>query len=324
MKKIAIIGAGISGLTIATYLQKQNLKITIFDKGREVGGRMSSRRTEWGYLDHGTQYFSVKSPEFQDFMAQYPSIIQPWLGNFATWANGQLTVDNSVKTRYVAIKRMNNLCLAIAKDSKLDIHRQKKIIKLEKNQTWTLTDENNQQYSDFDLVIVTAPPAQTSDLLASVTPIAEEIREIKMLPCYSLMLIPQTPVNLPFEGIKFEHPILGWVSVNDSKPEKEKCGGLVIQSNFNWATENLDKNREEIGEILQQTVSQLFSLNLSPLKYKSVHLWRYALPSESNTQGYFWDQNNNIAVCGDWCLSGKVESAFKSAYSLFLNIIKSI
>ncbi len=76
MKKIAIIGAGIAGLTIATYLQKQNLNITIFDKGRGVGGRMSSRRTEWGYLDHGTQYFSVKSPEFQTFIGQYPSIIQ--------------------------------------------------------------------------------------------------------------------------------------------------------------------------------------------------------------------------------------------------------
>ena len=136
------------------------------------------------------------------------------------------------------------------------------------------------------------------------------------------MLIPETPVNLPFDGIKFEHPILGWVSVNDSKPERENCGGLVVQSNFNWATENLDKNREEIGEILQECVSELLNLNLSCLKYKSVHLWRYALPSASNPQGYFWDPSNYVAVCGDWCLSGKVESAFLSAHSLFSKIIK--
>ena len=322
MKKIAIIGAGISGLTIATYLKKQNLNITIFDKGRGLGGRMSSRRTKWGYLDHGTQYFSVKSPEFQTFIGQYPSIIQPWQGRFANWANGELTVDHSDKTRYVPIKSMNNFCKAIA--TGLDIHLQTRIMELEKAQTWTLTDENKQRYSDFDLVIITAPPAQTSNLLASHTPIAQEIREIEMFPCYSLMLIPETPVNLPFDGIKFDHPILGWLSLNDSKPERERCGGLVVQSNFNWARENLDKNREEIGEILQQTVSNLFTLDLSDLKYKSVHLWRYALPSESNTQGYFWDQNNHVAVCGDWCLSGKVESAFLSAHSLFskLNLFK--
>ena len=320
MKKIAIIGAGISGLTIATYLHKKNFNVTIFDKGRGVGGRMSSRRTQWGYLDHGTQYFSVKSPEFQHFIGQYPSIIQPWLGNFATWANGQLTADSNLKTRYVPIKSMNNFAKRVA--TGLDIHLQTRIIKLEKARNWTLTDENQQRYPDFDLVIVTAPPAQTSNLLASHTPIAEEIREIKMLPCYSFMLIPETPVNLPFDGIKFEHPILGWISFNDSKPERENCGGLVVQSNFNWATENLDRNREEIGKILQECVSELFNLNLSCLKYKSVHLWRYALPSESNTQGYFWDSSSHVAVCGDWCLSGKVESAFLSAHSLFCKIIK--
>lgn len=319
MKKVAIIGAGISGLTIATYLQKQNFTITIFDKGRGVGGRMSSRRTNWGYLDHGTQYFTITNREFHNFIEQYSLIIQPWLGNFAIWAKGKLTDDISQKTKYVPVKAMNNLCKAIA--TKLDIHLQTRIIKLEKAETWILIDENNQQYGDFDLVILTAPPAQTADLLASHTPIAEEIRTIKMLPCYSLMLIPETPVKLPFNGIKFEHPILGWVSANDSKPARGENGGLVIQSNFNWARENLERNREEVEDILQQTVSELFNLNLDNLNYKSVHLWRYALPSEAHNQSYFWCQNNHLAVCGDWCLSGKVESAFLSAYSLAQQLI---
>jgi predicted NAD/FAD-dependent oxidoreductase len=316
MKKVAIIGAGISGLTLATYLQKQDFTLTIFDKGRGVGGRMSSRRTNWGYLDHGTQYFNIVSPEFQTFIEQYPLIIQPWPGNFAIWANGQLTEDISPKTKYVPLKAMNNLCKAIASESKLDIHLKTRIIKLEKRATWTLIDENNQQYRDFELVILTAPPAQTADLLVPHTPIAEEIRTIKMLPCYSLILIPETPVKLPSNGIQFEHPILGWLSVNESKPARENNGGLVIQSNFDWAKENLGRNREEVANILQKTVSELFQLNLARLNYQSLHLWRYALPLEANNHRYFWCPDTNLGVCGDWCLSGKVESAFLSAYSL--------
>jgi predicted NAD/FAD-dependent oxidoreductase len=320
MKKIAIIGAGISGLTIATYLKKQNFKVKIFDKGRAVGGRMSSKRTDWGYLDHGTQYFTVKSTEFQHFMTQYWSIIQPWQGSFATWIKGKLIPDQSLTTRYVPIKSMHNLGKAIA--TGLDIHLQTRIVKLEKEQNWTLVDEKNQKYGDFDLVIVTAPPVQTANLLASHTPIAAEIKKITMLPCYSLMLIPENRVNLPFDGIKLEHPIVGWISANDSKAERGNGGGLIVQSNFNWATENLAQNREEIAEILQQTVSKLFNLNLSSLQYKFLHLWRYALPSQSNTQSYFLDQSNHLAVCGDWCLLGKVESAFLSAYYLFSEIIR--
>lgn len=31
---------------------------------------------------------------------------------------------------------------------------------------------------------------------------------------------------------------------------------------------------------------------------------------------YYIDKSNQLAVCGDWCFQGKVESAFLSAYLL--------
>lgn len=321
MKKVAIIGAGMAGLTIATYLQKQNFDVTIFDKGRGVGGRMSSRRTDWGYLDHGTQYFRIQHPDFQKFTEKYQKIIQSWQGNFATWIEGKLIPDDDTEIKYVPLTSMNNLCKAIAEG--LTIHLQTRITKLEKAQNWTLIAENRQEYQNFDLVIITAPPAQTADLLASHTPITAEIKQIEMLPCFSLMLIPEKSVTLPYDGIKFEHPILGWLSVNGSKPERENNSGLIIQSNFSWATANLETDKEEITNILVKTVNELFALKLDSFKYKSVHLWRYALPSKSHQQGYFYDDKNQLAVCGDWCLSGKVESAFLSAYSLSLAIEKA-
>ena len=42
MKKIAIIGAGLSGLTAATQL-REHAEVTVFEKSRGPGGRMETR-----------------------------------------------------------------------------------------------------------------------------------------------------------------------------------------------------------------------------------------------------------------------------------------
>lgn len=65
-KKIAIIGAGISGLTCAYELQKAGFDVAVFEKEDFVGGRMSTRVKE-GYLfdtgaDHmGNCFEGIKS-----------------------------------------------------------------------------------------------------------------------------------------------------------------------------------------------------------------------------------------------------------------------
>ena len=42
-KKIAIIGAGITGLTLAKYLSKKNYDISIYEKSSEIGGVMTTK-----------------------------------------------------------------------------------------------------------------------------------------------------------------------------------------------------------------------------------------------------------------------------------------
>ena len=42
MKKIAIIGAGISGISLSSMLNKTS-DVTVFEKSRQPGGRMCTR-----------------------------------------------------------------------------------------------------------------------------------------------------------------------------------------------------------------------------------------------------------------------------------------
>ena len=66
MKKIAIIGSGITGCTLAVNLKEYD--ITIFDKSRGVGGRLATRRADNFVFDHGAPFFQIKTKEFYNFL----------------------------------------------------------------------------------------------------------------------------------------------------------------------------------------------------------------------------------------------------------------
>lgn len=63
--KIVIVGAG---MACASALVASGHAVTLFDKGRAPGGRMSSRRAATpageAAFDHGAQYFTVRDPGF--------------------------------------------------------------------------------------------------------------------------------------------------------------------------------------------------------------------------------------------------------------------
>ena len=48
--KIAVIGAGVTGLAAAAHIASQGHEVTIFEKNNNVGGRMRSIKERWLYI----------------------------------------------------------------------------------------------------------------------------------------------------------------------------------------------------------------------------------------------------------------------------------
>ena len=72
--KIAVIGSGISGATIANLLSKKHT-VVLFDKARGPGGRASNKRFRDNLsFDHGVQYISPKNGKFKNFVKQLSKI----------------------------------------------------------------------------------------------------------------------------------------------------------------------------------------------------------------------------------------------------------
>ena len=54
---VAVVGAGMAGLSAARALVDAGRSVVVFDKGRGIGGRMATRRLGAAVFDHGAQYF---------------------------------------------------------------------------------------------------------------------------------------------------------------------------------------------------------------------------------------------------------------------------
>jgi len=69
--RVIVVGAGLSGLTAARHIAAGGHDVTVLDKGRSSGGRCATRRIGDAVLDHGAQFFTVRSAEFANIADEW-------------------------------------------------------------------------------------------------------------------------------------------------------------------------------------------------------------------------------------------------------------
>lgn len=70
LKKVAVIGAGISGLGAAYLLQKNGYEVTVFEKGQIPGGRMITLRQDQYQWDAGAQFMVESYDAMKELMRE--------------------------------------------------------------------------------------------------------------------------------------------------------------------------------------------------------------------------------------------------------------
>eukprot|EP01006_Ploeotia_vitrea_P051137 TRINITY_DN67529_c3_g4_i2.p1 TRINITY_DN67529_c3_g4~~TRINITY_DN67529_c3_g4_i2.p1 ORF type:complete len:214 (+),score=22.85 TRINITY_DN67529_c3_g4_i2:47-688(+) len=59
---IAVVGAGLAGLSCARSLEKSGHRVLMLDKSRGIGGRVATRRTNDTCFDHGLPAWEIQGP----------------------------------------------------------------------------------------------------------------------------------------------------------------------------------------------------------------------------------------------------------------------
>ena len=316
--KIVIIGAGIAGLTAAHSLNDKH-EVHVFEKARGGGGRMSTRYADPYQFDHGAQFFTARSPEFQDFLKPFIAggQVAEWTPRVTTLEVGQKPYKRDwFEPHYVATPKMNSLCQALSRGVRT--HIQTRIGKLEKHDgKWVLYDENGQMIDSFDWVISSMPQPQLVDLFPSNFVGMDAIRDVKMTGCFTMMVGFETPPPLLWDAAVVVNSPIEWMAVNTSKPDRETGFSMVINTTNEWAESRIVEDASDIQGIMLRELSALLGDDFQTPDFVTTHKWRFANVAKPMVDApYMIDRSLNLAACGDWFVGGRVESAFQSAHAL--------
>ncbi|HSG90180.1 MAG TPA: deoxyribodipyrimidine photo-lyase, partial [Pseudomonadales bacterium] len=156
--RVAVIGAGMAGLVLGRTLDDHGWPVTLFDKGRQPGGRLATRRSRQApgaAFDHGAASFRCTDPRLARHLQAWRErgLVRPWPD-----ADGD---------RLTATDGAAGLAAHLAED--LEVHAGRRIVRIERdNQHWWLVDADDRRAGPFEALALNLPPAQAADLLRTL------------------------------------------------------------------------------------------------------------------------------------------------------------
>ena len=311
---IAIIGAGIAGLSAATALQAAGQSVRLFDKSRGSGGRMSSKRSEVGALDLGAKYFVVTDPAFAAAVEQWADndLVEPWAPVLYKREDGRLVPTADSTTRWVGTPRMSSLTRALLGELPATFDcRITEVFRGERY--WTLVDAKGTCYGPFSQVIVATPAPQAAPLLSAAPRLAAAAASVAMQPTWAVALAFEQPLPVDAECIEGSGDTFDCLLRNSCKPGREnRLDTWVLHASEAWTRQHLDAPREQVIDQLTGAFAELLGCTLPAPAFALAHRWLYAVPAQPHLSGAFSAPPIALHACGDWCLSGDVEGAWLS------------
>lgn len=302
---IAIIGAGMAGLTCAMRLREGGHAVTLFDKGRGPGGRMSTRRMdvdgETVRFDHGAQYFTARDPGFMKQVSAWHAagIVAPWK------AGGE--------DAWVGTPGMNAPIRAMAEELGVRFSSRVESIAIDDG-AWRLEGDDIDT-ALYDAAIIAVPAEQAAPLLAPHRSDWSELAAgTASDPCWTLMLAFEQRVAHDADAVREVGPI-GWAARDSAKPGRGEGERWVIQADPHWSAEHLEDNADDVSKLLLQEFASAIGQDLPAIAASSAHRWRFAKSGRAGTQK-LWDADLRLGACGDWLIAPRVEAAFMSGRAL--------
>lgn len=324
--RIAIIGAGLSGLSAARMLDAAGHAVQLFDKSRGSGGRLSSKRSPCGDLDLGGQYFTARDPDFcravEDWQAQ--GWIAPWTPRIYQSRQGRLQTSDDQQTRWVGTPRMSALTRHLLAD--LPVRFATRICEIFRgDQHWQLLDADGQLHGPFSHVLIATPAAQASPLLAAAPELAACAASTPMQPVWAVALSFSQPLPTPMQACFVQDSPLAWIARNSSKPQRsEPSDNWVLHASSDWTGQHLDLPAAEVIEKLAAAFGKVLGSPLPDAEFSLAQRWLYARPAADSQVGALADPQRRIYACGDWCQSGRVEGAWLSGRMAANQILQSL
>jgi predicted NAD/FAD-dependent oxidoreductase len=322
-KSIAVIGAGMAGLTCARHLQAAGHLVRVFEKSRGIGGRLATRRAGEARFDHGAQYFTARDPELLRDIATASRVgaCAAWHAQIAPELARGFAIRAVDEPWFVGTPGMKDLLRSFAAELYVSYLTKVEALKRE-GSSWDLIANDGESLGKFDYVLITAPAPQTAALLPPGSALRFAVEQIMLLPCWALMLEYADNLPLATDAGQPDDEALAWLSYDTSKPDRPKdAHRWVLHATADWSVAQLLATPAMVTEVLLARLATLCNSPLPAPRRAIAHLWRYARVDNALGRDAEFDPNFGVGVAGDWCIGGRVEAAYLSGRALARRVL---
>ena len=299
--KIAVVGAGISGLVCAKHLVAGGHEVTVLEKSRSLGGRCATRKFGDHVVDTGAQYFTVRDPIVRKEIEQVASVQFKKITQPILIAGKKGEVYREGEERFY-IGNGNNRLGAMLADG-LEIRKEVEVgVVTLVGKEWEVAGGR------YDVVVSSAPWPQSAKILGGSQDAVGYEPNLTALLEYNGGWSGAVYAQIDSSG---EDP-LSWVACENAKVGRVVDGSTVyvIQASAKYSRENLEKKPEEWVGDLQARLEQAWGLNPEKRGQVMSHRWRYA--RRERDSGHPAELPKGLYLCGDSEVDSRVESVWRS------------
>jgi hypothetical protein len=317
--RVAIVGAGISGLLAAQKLARAGHKVTLFEKAARAGGRLATKSVEGQPTDIGTQYFTASTQEFTKIAADWQSagVVRKWSEGFSIAEEFPAAVPKlDGISRSIAVGGMSRLAAHLAEEAEaagviLRCEVTLTALPMEGSE-WLLRSADHLE-ARADQLLLTPPLPQSLQLLSNghialPETIRQRLASVQYESCFAAIVVLDGPSAIPAPGGLRMQPdsALAWMADNAQKLAGVKATTVTLLSSAEFTRVHLNDDPEAVGALMVEAAGKWLG---SAVKSVSVHRWRYALPTNPLKERCLWLPDLQLAFAGDFCAGASVECA---------------
>ena len=302
MKKVGIIGAGISGLTCARELKAKGFEVTVLEKSRSYGGRCATRLWNGHVVDHGAQFFTINDPFFRSELENLAGDSLKKLESPVMDFQGRIIPPTGNGRRYLST---GNNRLGKILGQGLEIRFEQRVERIRVEGRHILADDLH-----FDALVCSVPTPQLADMLVWDKSPVSYARGLTVLFEYQGL---KTGLFTDRYALSTQDPDepLSWSACENHKEGRIKgdASVFVVQASEVFSNEHWDDEPAGYVPLLRGRLEKHWGLEGFAPVNTFAHRWGYAKPVASEP---FPALPPGLFVCGDGVVKARIEDVWLS------------